>query len=210
MTKPSRDDLRLLDAHGTLNDSPEMASARIRTALTFLVDCVQTSAGIKSGELKPKAGTLRLTGHTEPSETHRRRGELALQAFASNLPRAAQAIAISAAHTALTEKFGTLPDPDQPTLSELDTLRWFVCLIQRCYAYDPLRPKWDLDGKGRDSRFQFPTLGIDVDTSTLDGQRFDPLILGGTGGFMRLVDHCRKIIDEAETHGARANHAIQS
>src|SRR5215510_3486669 len=183
MTHPSR-----VDAHRTVNDLPEMASARIRTALTFLVDCVHTSAGIKNGELKPKAGKLRLAGPTEPSEIHQRRGELALRAFASNLPRAAQAIAISAAHTALTERFGALPDPDQPTRSDLDTLRRFVYLVQRCYAYDPLRPQWTVDGKGHRSRFQFPTLGIDVDTSELDGQRFDPLILGGTGGFMRLVD----------------------
>src|SRR5262245_65823220 len=78
MTHPSR-----VDAHRTLNDLPEMASARIRTALTFLVDCVHTSAGINNGELKPKAGKLQLNGHTEPSEIHRRRGELALRAFAS-------------------------------------------------------------------------------------------------------------------------------
>jgi len=194
MTRNSREAVRLLDAHGTRNDAPEMASTRIRTALTFLVDCVHTSAGIRNGEIKPKAGKLQLTGHAEAAEVHRRRGELAVQAFASNLPRAAQAIAISAAHTALTETFGALPDPDQPSLSELDTLRWFVYLVQGCYAHDPLRPRWNIDGR-HNRRFQFPTLGIDIDTSKLDGQRFDPLILGGTGGFMRLVDHCRRMIE---------------
>jgi hypothetical protein len=117
MTRTSREAVRLLDAPGPRNDAPEMASTRIRTALTFLVDCVHTSAGIRNGASKPKAGKRQLTGHAEATEVHRRRGELAVQAFASNLPRAAQAIAISAAHTAMTETFGTLPDPDQPTLS---------------------------------------------------------------------------------------------
>jgi hypothetical protein len=46
----------------------------------------------------------------------------------------------------------------------------------------------------------FPALGIDIDTATLNGQRFDPLIIGGTGGFMRLVDHCRKVIEADVAH----------
>src|SRR5262245_17150196 len=132
MTKTMREPAHLLEAHKTLSEVPEIASTRIRTALTFLVDCVHTSAGIRNGDLRPNAGKLSLTGHADASEMQRRRAELALQAFASNLPRAAQAIAISAAHNALSEKFGKLPDPSQPTLSELDTLRWFVCLVQCC------------------------------------------------------------------------------
>src|SRR5215475_14540893 len=122
MTKTMREAVQLLEEHKALSDAPDMASTRIRTALTFLVDCVHTSAGIKNGELRPNAGKLRLTGNADASEMHRRRTELALQAFASNLPRAAQAIAISAAHNALIERFGTLPDPNQPTPDELDTL----------------------------------------------------------------------------------------
>src|SRR5262245_35556983 len=145
MTKTMRESAHLLAAHQTLSEVPEMASTRIRTALTFLVDCVHTSAGIRNGDLRPNAGKLSLTGRADASEMQRRRAELALQAFASNLPRAAQAIAISAAHNALSEKFGKLPDPNQPRLSELDALRWFVCLVQCCYAHDPLRPRWKID-----------------------------------------------------------------
>ena len=206
MTKTMREPAHLLEAHKTLSEVPEMASTRIRTALTFLVDCVHTSAGIRNGDLRPNAGKLSLTGHADASEMQRRRAELALQAFASNLPRAAQAIAISAAHNALSEKFGKLPDPNQPTLSELDTLRWFVCLVQCCYAHDPLRPSWKIDAPHLSRRFQFPALGIEIDTSKLDGQRLDPLILGGTGGFMRLVDHCRKVI---EADGPKGNASEQ-
>jgi len=197
-----REAVQLLAAHDTPSDVPDMASTRIRTALTFLVDCVHTSAGIRNGELRPNAGKLRLTGQADASEMHRRRAELALQAFASNLPRAAQAIAISAAHNALTERFGTLPDPDQSTLSELDTLRWFVYVVQCCYAHDPLRPSWKLEAPRLRRRFQFPALGIDVDAAQLVGQRFDPLLIGGTGGFMRLVDHCRKVIEADAAGGA--------
>ena len=195
MTKTMRESVYLLEAQKTPSDAPEMAATRIRTALNFLVDCVHTSAGIRNGELRPNAGKLRLTSHADGSEMHRRRAELGLEAFASNLPRAAQAIAISAAHNALTETFGTLPDPNQPPLSELDTLRWCVYLVECCYAQDPLRPRWKIDAPNLSRRFQFPALGIVLDTSKLDGQRFDPLILGGTGGFMRLVDHCRKVIE---------------
>jgi hypothetical protein len=205
MTKTMREAVQLLDAHKTRSDVPEMASTRIRTALTFLVDCVHTSAGIRNGELRPNAGKLRLTGHADAAEMHRRRAELALQAFASNLPRAAQAIAISAAHNAMSETFGALPDPDELTLSEVDTLRWFVYVVQCCYTHDPLRPKWSIDAPHLRRRFQFPALGIDIDTSTLDGQRFDPLIIGGTGGFMRLVDHCRKVIEADAATGDEAD-----
>jgi hypothetical protein len=56
-------------------------------------------------------------------------------------------------------------------------------------------------------RFQLPALGIDTDTSTLNDQHFDPLIIGGTRGFIRLVDHCRKVVEADAAKGGEAEAA---
>src|SRR5262249_48281694 len=108
---------------GTANGFPDGPSHQVRTALAFLVDCVYTSAGINNGEILPKAGKLRLIESAGTAESHRERNGGALQIFASNLHRAAQAIAITATHTALTQTFGDLADLMQPSLSEQDALR---------------------------------------------------------------------------------------
>jgi hypothetical protein len=184
------------------NGSADTASHGVWAALAFLVDCAYTSAGIINGEIRPKAGKLRLIERAGASEMYRKQDE-PVHAFASNLSRAAHGTAITAAHTALTQTFGPLTDSHLSTLSQLDELRWFVYLLRCCYVHYPLRPRWDIKSQRLHRRFYFADLGIDVDTSTLDGQPFDPLLIGGTGGLLRLIDHCRKIIEAEAAKGAR-------
>jgi hypothetical protein len=85
---------------------------------------------------------------------------------------------------------------DKRTMSDLasiDALRALLYMIRNAFAHDPFNPKWEMRSATRRGRLRIPELGIDLDTSSLDGRPLNADIWGGSWGFLRILQEAEKI-----------------